>query len=167
MKIFNILVVFLLVLAHGRAQETPKVGATAKESTTPFQSFGEKIDLHGSISSGAMAEKFDELTVADTIRIKFNARVIDVCQAKGCWMKLQLTNGKEVMVRFKNYSFFVPKNIAGKEVVVNGLAFVEDMGIEDQKHFAKDEGRSSKEIDQINRPKRTFSFEADGVLLKE
>jgi hypothetical protein len=167
MKIFNILVVFLLVLANARAQETPKDDVIAKESTISFQSFGEKIDLNGSISSGAMTEKFDEMTVTDTIRTKFNARVVDVCQAKGCWMKLQLTNGKEVMVRFKNYAFFVPKNIAGKEVFVNGLAFVEDMGIEDQKHYARDEGRSSKEIDQINRPKRTYSFEADGILLKE
>ncbi|MCJ7468082.1 MAG: DUF4920 domain-containing protein [Maribacter sp.] len=167
MKIFNILVVFLLVLANGRAQETLKDDVNTKESTIAFQSYGEKIDAMGSISSGAMTQKFDEMTIADTIQTKFNARVIDVCQAKGCWMKLQLAHGKEVMVRFKNYAFFVPKNIAGKEVVVNGLAFVEDMSIEDQKHFAMDEGRTSNEIAQIIRPKRTYSFEADGVLLKE
>ncbi len=167
MKVFNILIVLLLVLARVGAQETPKADPNTNKSIVDLHSFGKKIDLQGCISSGEMTRKFAEMSVSDTIRSKFNAQVIDVCQAKGCWMKLRLSNGREVMVRFKDYAFFVPKNIAGKKVVVNGLAYVEDMGIEDQKHFARDEGRSAEEIDQITLPKRTYGFEADGVLIQE
>ncbi len=167
MKNFNILIVFLLVLARVGGQETPKADPNTHKSIVDLPYFGKKIDLQGSISIGEMTRKFAAMSVSDTIKSKFTAQVIDVCQAKGCWMNLQLSNGREVMVRFKDYAFFVPKNIAGKKVVVNGLAYVEDMGIEDQRHFAKDKGRSAKEIDQITRPKRTYGFEADGVLIQE
>jgi len=61
----------------------------------------------------------------------------------------------------------MPKDIAGKEVIVNGLAFVEEMSVEDQRHYAEDGGKSEDEIAKITKPKKTFGFEADGVLLKE
>ena len=35
-------------------------------------------------------------------------------------MKLDLENGEEAMVKFKDYGFFMPKDIAGEEVIVNG-----------------------------------------------
>ncbi|MGB5361081.1 MAG: DUF4920 domain-containing protein, partial [Eudoraea sp.] len=102
---------------------------------------------------------------ADTLETKFSATVTDVCKSKGCWMKLNLKNGEEVMVKFKDYGFFVPKDIEGREVVVNGSAFIDNMSVEDQKHYAKDAGESQEVIKQIKEPKKTFGFEADGVLI--
>ena len=61
----------------------------------------------------------------------------------------------------------MPKDIKGKEVIVNGLAFVEEMSVKDQKHYAKDGGKSEAEIAEITSPKKTLGFEADGVLLKD
>jgi len=69
------------------------------------------------------------------------------------------------MVRFKNYGFFMPSDISEKEVVLNGLAFVEEMSVEDQKHYTRDAGKFADEISKIITPKRTFSFEASGVLV--
>ena len=82
-------------------------------------------------------------------------------------MKLELQDGEETMVRFKDYGFFMPMDIKGKEVIVNGFAFVEEMSVEDQKHFAKDGGKSEAEMAKITTIKKTLSFEADGVLLKD
>ncbi|MCB0445596.1 MAG: DUF4920 domain-containing protein, partial [Gelidibacter sp.] len=62
--------------------------------------------------------------------------------------------------------FFMPKDIAGKEVVVNGLAFVNEVPVDEQRHYAEDGGATAEEIAAITAPKKTFSFEADGVLLK-
>ena len=86
---------------------------------------------------------------------------------KGCWMTLNMADGNQVMVKFKDYGFFVPKDIAGKEVIINGKAFVEEVSVGDQKHYAEDAGKSAEEIAAITAPKKTFSFEADGVLIKD
>jgi hypothetical protein len=82
-------------------------------------------------------------------------------------MKLNLNNEEEVMVKFKDYGFFVPKDIEGKEVVLNGIAFVDLMSIDDQKHYAKDAGKSREDIERITKPEKTFTFEADGVLIRQ
>ena len=167
MKRFNILVVFLALIFSCKSQEKEQKMADEVQTAVEFSSFGEAIEAEGAMSASAMTEKFQGMAVADTVKTKFTAKVTDVCQAKGCWMKLQLKDGHETMVRFKDYGFFMPKDIAGKEVIVNGLAFVEEMSVDDQKHYAEDEGLSEEEIAKITQPKKTFSFEADGVLLKQ
>ena len=98
--------------------------------------------------------------------MKFLATVNEVCQAKGCWMLLDIGAG-EAMVKFKDYGFFMPKNIADKEVIVNGKAFVSEVSIEEQRHYAEDAGKSDEEIAAITQVKKTLSLEADGVLLIE
>jgi len=164
---FNILLVFLLVIGGVLAQE-PNI----EKQIEPFvvaemSSFGVQIDENDSMSAVEMSNKYETMAVADTVQTKFAAIVTDVCQSKGCWMKLQLEDGQETMVRFKDYGFFMPKDIKGKEVIVNGLAFVEEMSIKDQKHYAKDGGESQQEIAKIKSAKKSLGFEADGVLLKE
>ncbi|MBT4917946.1 MAG: DUF4920 domain-containing protein, partial [Flavobacteriaceae bacterium] len=74
---------------------------------------------------------------------------------------------EEAMVKFKDYGFFMPKNIADKEVIVNGKAFVSEVSIEEQRHYAEDAGKSDEEIAAITQVKKTLSLEADGVLLIE
>ncbi|KAG1654424.1 Epimerase family protein YfhF [Nymphon striatum] len=103
-------------------------------------SFGDQIYEDNAMSAAEMSEKYANMAVADTMKTKFTATVTEVCQAKGCWMRLKMNDGQETMVRFKDYGFFMPMDIAGKEVTVNGLAFVEEMSVEDQKHYAKDGG---------------------------
>lgn len=105
--------------------------------------------------------------IGDTTQVKYTAIVEEVCQSKGCWMKLRLEDGTQAMVKFKDYAFFMPKDIAGKEVIVDGKAFVEEMSVEDQRHFAEDAGKSAEEIAAITLPKKTYSIEAAGVLIKQ
>ena len=96
---------------------------------------------------------------------KLKAKVIDVCQMKGCWMKLDIGNEKEIMVNFKDYSFFVPKNIIGKNVIVSGNAFKRNMSTEELKHYARDRGESESAISLIVEPKEIYSLTAKGVVL--
>lgn len=74
---------------------------------------------------------------------------------------------EEAMIKFKDYGFFMPKDIAGDKVIVNGKAFIDEMSVEDQRHFAEDAGKSKEEIAAITAPKKTLSFTAEGVLLPE
>jgi len=167
MRGFNILIVLLVFFSSCKGQETKQEVVAKAQNTKELASFGDKILAEGSISSREMMQKYDGMAVADTLQTKFTAVVMEVCQAKGCWMKVELDGGEEAMVRFKDYSFFIPKDISGKEVIINGYAFVEEMSVEDQKHYAKDGRKSENEIAKIIEPKKTFGFEADGVLMSE
>lgn len=164
MKGFNILLVVLATVFSCNGQNSTKESSKEKNNLI---SYGAQIELENAKDSNKMMEAYKNMSSVDTLQTKFVATVKEVCKAKGCWMKLDMTNGEEVMVRFKDYGFFMPMDIEGKEVVVNGLAFVEEMSVEDQKHYAKDGGASSEEIAKILEPKKTLGFEADGVLLKQ
>lgn len=103
----------------------------------------------------------------DSMPAKVSGQVIAVCQKKGCWMTIQSAQpGKpEMRVTFKDYAFFMPKDLSGKKVVVDGFARVETTPIEVLRHFAEDAGKSPEEIARITEPKRELTFEAAGVLV--
>lgn len=145
----------------GNEIETPK-----EEPEFAFNSFGEKISSEDFISSEEMEERFKDLNPGDTLQLSFKGTVNSVCKNKGCWMQVDLPEGEEdVMVKFKDYGFFVPKDIDQKQVVVNGKAYITEVSIEEQRHYAQDNGETPEEIAAIVEPKRTFSFLADGVLV--
>ena len=82
-------------------------------------------------------------------------------------MQLPAGMDQTVMVRFKDYGFFMPLNSDGKEVIVEGKAFVRETSVDELKHYAEDAGKSKEEIAKITEPERTLSFEAIGVLMKK
>ena len=86
---------------------------------------------------------------------------------KGCWMLVASddSNQEPVMVRFKDYGFFMPKDIAGRKVVMEGWAFREVTPVDELRHYAEDAGKSQEEIDAITEPKDEMKFLASGVLL--
>ncbi len=131
-----------------------------------YQSFGESITDQGVITKDEMMAKYENLAIGDTVNVKFTSKVNSVCQAKGCWMRLEMGDN-ESFVKFKDYGFFMPKDIAGQEVIVEGKAFVEETSVEDLKHFALDAGKPQEEIDAISAPELTYSFISSGVLIPE
>ncbi len=90
--------------------------------------------------------------------------VVEVCPKKGCWMNV---NGKEsaevVRVTFKDYGFFVPTELNGKEIAMQGRFVKHVESVEEQKHLLKDAKRPKSEIDGITKPKETVRFVAIGV----
>ena len=158
-------VVFLLMFTACKSEKTTKKQETTKEKIT-FASFGEKIDTENAISAKEMSTKFANLKAGDTVNVKFKSTVDEVCQKKGCWMKVDLGNEKQTMVRFKDYGFFMPFNSKGSEVIMNGKAFVTTISVTELQHYAKDAGKSADEIAKITEPKVTLAFEADGVLME-
>ena len=138
-----------------------------KETEVVYAKFGKDIIPDDAIQASSMAKHYKTIQVGDSIDSKIKATVNEVCQAKGCWMTLNLGNNEEVMVKFKDYGFFVPKDISGKEVIVNGKAYVKEMTVNEQQHYAQDAGESEAEIANITEPKKTYFFEADGVLVAQ
>jgi len=164
--IVSVLALAMMVVSCKDKEQKVEEQEVVKEEIA-YASFGDKIDDSNVLSTKEMAEKFNSMKVGDTVNTKMTATVNEVCQMKGCWMTLGLENGEEAMVKFKDYAFFMPKNISGKEVIVNGKAYVNEVPVEEQRHYAEDAGKSAEEVAAITEPKKTFSFEADGVLIKE
>lgn len=163
----KIIVVFsVLALLVGckneKTEEKPVV--ETQEIAMNYQTFGDEITPQDVLTESEMIEKYNNLKSGDTINVKFATQVKEVCQKKGCWMKVDMGE-EEAMVRFKDYGFFMPKDISGKEIIAEGKAFVEEMSVEDQRHYAEDGGATPEEIAAITEPKRTLAFEAHGVLI--
>lgn len=130
-----------------------------------FYIYGEEFAPEEVLDADALLEKYATMKVGDSIPVVAVAEVNSVCKKKGCWMKLDLAGQDESMVRFKDYGFFVPKDIDGNQVFVSGHAFIEETSVEDLKHYAEDDGQTDEEIAAITEPKKTLSLEATGVLL--
>lgn len=139
---------------------------TQKEQVA-YLSYGQKISDENAISKEAMFEKFSSLSTGDTVALKFASSINEVCKSKGCWMKLDLGDEQESMVRFTDYGFFMPLDSDNKEVIVEGRAYVTEISVKEQQHYAEDAGKSEEEISKITEPKFTYAFEADGVLMKK
>lgn len=97
--------------------------------------------------------------------IKIKGKVEEVCQKKGCWMIMKLDNGEDMRVTFKDYKIFVPKDLGGKDVVLDGFAYLDTVSVEDLKHYAEDGGKSKEEIAKITEPKTQLAYEARGVVV--
>ncbi len=150
LKHFLTIVAVILTIAAGNAQK-------AKGET-----FGEKINAKGAVSYDQMLEA---LQGKDSIAVKVMGTVEGVCQMKGCWMTITAPNKPEMMVKFKDYGFFVPKDISGRKVVMQGFAYREVTPVDELRHYAEDAGKSKEEIEKITQPKEELKFMASGVLL--
>ena len=167
MKRFNIFLVLLVVITACKEKDSQSQTASEEPKTQASQVFGSSFDPEGSKSGADMLLAFGDLGDSDSLAISFRGEVTDVCKMKGCWIKVALDGEQEVRVTFKDYGFFVPKDITGKEVTLHGKGFIEEVSVEDQRHFAEDGGATAEEIAKITTPKVTYSFVADGVLLNE
>jgi hypothetical protein len=160
-----IIITLALLISFTACKEAKKSNKVFQKENITYLSYGKKITAENAASKEAMAKKFKDLKKGDTIEMKFVSNINEVCKMKGCWMKLDLGNEKETMVRFTDYGFFVPLNSDKRDVIVEGRAFVSEISVEELRHYAKDASKSEEEIAQIIEPKTTLGFEADGVLM--
>lgn len=163
-KVLFVLLLTAITFACKTENKTEKVSQESQELA--YASFGDEIKAEGAITAAEMTERFNSINIGDTITAKVSAKINEVCQMKGCWMKLDLGNDQDVRVTFKDYGFFMPLNAEG-EVIINGKAFVTETSVDDLRHYAEDAGKTAEEIAAITETEKTFAFEADGVLLKQ
>lgn len=123
-----------------------------------FTSYGDEITSNDAVSTADLIRVVTE----DETSYKVKGVIEEVCQIKGCWMTLRNETGANIRVTFKDYGFFVPIDISGTEVIIEGLAAKEILDEDVARHYAEDGG---KEYDESMRS--TISFVAHGVLVKE
>jgi hypothetical protein len=66
-------------------------------------------------------------------RVRLEGMIGKVCTNKGCWLELR-QGGKTVHVTFAGYSFFVPKDSAGKLVALEGKVVIKEPSAEEIAH---------------------------------
>ena len=80
-------------------------------------------------------------------------------------MKLEQTDGDGIMIKFRDYKYFVPMDIMGKDVVIEGVAQKEIISVEQLKNIAEEAGKPAEEIAKITEPKTEITFTAKGILV--
>lgn len=140
-------------------------GFSYSQSVQPAKTgsfYGKSITPKGALPIAILQQKMIDV---DSLEAKVTGKVIEVCTKKGCWMKLEGASGEPTRITFKDYGFFMPENILGKNVVLQGVSKVKVTSVAELQHYATDAGKSKEEIEKITLPKKEITFEADGVLV--
>ncbi len=143
---------FFFVLTSCGTQKTEQVS----------KYFGDSI---AQINPTKVADVKAKLGTKDSVAMQVEGKIVEVCQKKGCWMELQLDNSETMRVTFKDYAFFIPKDAAGKTVIMEGYAYNDTTSVQMLRHYAEDGGESQAAIDKITEPEVAVVFEASGVII--
>jgi hypothetical protein len=122
--------------------------------------------VYGKVSREQTPVSPDEITVKlndNKFEGQVKGKVVEVCKAEGCWIRLQKADGSSMMVRSKDHAFLMPENIVGKTVLVEGNATVKEITEDMRKHYAEDAGKSKEEIAKIKGSEKDVQFSAKGV----
>lgn len=153
------LIAFVLFTA---CNSSTKTDAPAPELVSGTAVYGDSVRNENIIQLASLQSTMKGETKKE---LKLRGQVKEVCQNKGCWMTMDLSNGESIRVTFKDYKIFVPKDLGGKEVVLDGFAYLDTSSVESQQHYAKDAGKSEAEIAAITSPKVQLAYEAKGVVV--
>ena len=97
--------------------------------------------------------------------LKVEGKVEGVCQERGCWLVVR--DGKsEMRVTFKDYSFFVPKDSAGKRVTLEGLVVKKNISEDHAKHYAEESG-GKVDPSTVKGPQEVITMVATGVSIQD
>ncbi len=132
------------------------------QSNENFDTYGQSFDT--AVINNYKAEK-ESLLNNPQDDTKLEGQILSTCPMKGCWMKMSVERDT-ILVRFKDYGFFVPKSGAeGKSAIINGKLSVDTLSVAQLRHYAEDAGKSKDEVSKIVKPEITISFLADGVVI--
>ncbi len=138
------------------------LGAAAQKEKTPAAKgvvYGVVADDKTPVAPDDLAAKL----VDNQYEGQVKAKVVEVCKAEGCWIKVERKDGTRMMVRAKDHAFLLPENIVGKTVLIDGNATVKETTEEMRKHYAEDAGKSKEEIAKIKGSEKDIQFAAKGV----
>lgn len=87
--------------------------------------------------------------------IEIRGEVVDVCQRRGCWLRMAPTGSEDtdgVFVKFTcpiEGERLIPMAALGQPVMVEGTLIVETISEAQRRHYASDAGATSAEIEKI------------------
>jgi hypothetical protein len=154
-KILSIVAISLVAIASNA--QPPDVPAEKGAK------FGAEVTAENALTVDKVVEKV-QLNEGKKTEVKIIGEVVEVCQMKGCWITIKNGDG-EITVKMKGHKWFVPSALAGKTVVIEGVAELKTTSVDELKHKAEDAGKSSAEVDAIKEAKKEIVVEAKGLLV--
>ena len=158
----------LLILALGisAACQSPQKESAAGTTEAAVQGEGKQYGANISTANSQPAQQVPLLLQdKDSLYLTLDGSALSSCTKKGCWMMVDLGGGEDMRVTFKDYGFFVPKDLQGERVVMEGVLKRAITSVEELRHYAEDAGKSNEEIQAIQQSDTTYAFEAVGVLI--
>ena len=153
------LILSLLVAAFGFIANAQPPAGDAK----PGEWYGEKTTTDGAVNLNDVVAKLNG--GSEFPEVKITAKIVDVCPNKGCWLKLELSDGSKATVKMKDYGFFLPLAAKGKTVVIDGEVKLKTTSVAELKHYAEDAKKTKEEIDAITKPEKAVSVLAKGIVV--
>lgn len=114
--------------------------------------YGLKPNTIGPVSAAQLETRMERQT---RITTAVRGRVIRVTKSKGGWFEMDAGQGQIIAAHFKNYGINLPKALAGRVVIIDGVA---------QKPTSPNDKKTAN-----NRPapKKPLIFEVRGLVVDE
>lgn len=164
----SLIFILVLVVALSACQKT---GFVAQKTTYELVgeaevvpgNYGDLVKEAGVVTTATLVQRVEQ---SGTFSGKVSGKIKEVCTNKGCWFAMELPNGSNMRVTFKDYGFFIPTNSQGFPITIEGVATLSETDVETLRHFAEDQGKSKEEVAAITASKKEITFEASGALIK-
>ncbi len=146
------------------AQETQKKSGPPEGNALVGDVYGAQVSAKSeksAVSTATLTKKLKKSKKLENVAV--TGKVTEVCDKKGCWMTVETDNNEKFFVKMKDYAFFVPTALVGKNIVLEGDAETKVISVDEQKHYAEDAKKSQAEIDAISKPQEEITFVATGI----
>lgn len=140
--------------------------ASKPAATAPDEGADGEWNSYGEVERPLPESTVKELRQHDRRKVSVSGTIEDVCLTMGCWLNLRDRNGDRLFVMMRDHEYFVPRNAAGREVLVNGTARSDTFTVAELRHLAEDAGASKAQIAAIAQPEHRLYFIADGVQIR-
>lgn len=158
------LVLFFSFSLHSFSQEAVEKKSPPSGNALVGDYYGadvSKISESNAISVESLKSKLEMVKKIENVTVK--GQVANVCEKRGCWVTIKAEDGSSFFVKMKDYAFFVPTALKGKNVVLEGAAENKITSVDELKHYAKDAKKTKAEIEAITVPKEEIRFLASGI----
>ena len=162
LKSLSIVLVGMVLFSACETEIASKADDTPIAKVT-YENVGDNISWDGAIPVVDVLDTPSDY-IGKTVKLEGVARKI--CQKKGCWMTLDAAPHGSIKVTFKDYGFFVPMDIAGRSVIIEGQVDQSEVSDETREHYEKEEGMSPEEADEVIEAGRNLSIVANGVIIE-
>ena len=126
--------------------------------------YGKKINDRKAVG----LEEFNILAAnTDTLTVKLKAGISEVCQEDGCWFRINLHNGRRMVVHIKDNAFVIPTDMAGRHVMIQGDTYQETITEAVMKKYAVQAGELQWIIDTTHGDHPPRMFVATSVVITE
>ncbi|MFM1871616.1 MAG: hypothetical protein RL398_1038 [Planctomycetota bacterium] len=168
----NLLPAVLLSFAATLAAQTPGTDKPVGKPVEASQAAAKKLDTAKYDHFGAGMTEGTNVQVADALKdpaaydgktVRLEGVITAVCQTKGCWMHLG-SETNPVMVKFKDYAFFMPKDASGRTAILEGVVKMKQETIEETRHYLEDAGKHD-EAKKVTEGRKILTVMASGVAI--